>query len=298
MMKNIAVLLTVFNRKEKTLRCLDAIQMAAHQGLIPFSFKIFLTDDASTDGTFEAITAREYKFPIKLLKGTGQLFWNGGMIHSWKSALADKEDFDGYLWLNDDTEILPNFWKDLQKGDAYCKEKYGSSQILVGSTTDLEGKRFTYGGFDFGNPITLKDIFVVPDGVHYRECQCAHGNLTYIPQEVVDKMGIFTDKYVHSGGDHDYTYRAYKAGVKIVVLPQYVGKCDNDHAEDGFAKFMTMSLKERIDYLKSPLGYNLNNTLLFQKRCFPWRYPFVYVMGYTKALFPKVYFRLYRWLRK
>ena len=39
-------------------------------------------------------------------------------------------------------------------------------------------------------------------------------------------------------------------------------------------------------------------TLLFQKRCFPYRYPFVWVIGYVKALFPKLYLGFYKVLRK
>ena len=166
----------------------------------------------------------------------------------------------------------------------------------MGSTCSKDRKAFTYGGFNFANPITLKDVFVIPNS-DYQLCQCAHGNLTYVSRDVVDKMGIFTDEYIHSGGDHDYTYRAYKKGFPLIVLPSYVGICENDHPEDGYADFLNMPLKERIRYLKSPLGFNLHNTLVFQRRCFPYRYPFVWVMGYVKALFPKTYWKVYQWLR-
>jgi len=37
--------------------------------------------------------------------------------------------------------------------------------------------------------------------------------------------------------------------------------------------------------------------LVFQRRCFPYRYPFVWLMGYAKALFPNAYWKVYQSLR-
>lgn len=297
-MKQIAILLTVHNRREKTLACLDSVASTFNKEKPNISLAVFLTDDASTDGTADAIQTRDYPFPVHILQGDGSLFWNGGMINSWRAAIEAAEHYDGYLWLNNDTTVLPGFWEELSEADSYCLEKYAQSGIYVGSVCDNNNDgQLSYGGFNFTNPITLKDEFVVPNGT-IQPCQCAHGNLTYISQDVVDEMGIFTDEYIHSGGDHDYTYRAYKRGFPILVLPSFVGVCENDHPQDGYAAFLKMPLKERLRYLKSPLGFNLHNTLVFQRRCFPYRYPFVWVMGHLKALFPNTYWRIYQWLRK
>ena len=54
-MKQIAVLLTVFNRKEKTLLCLKNL----YQQTLPNEYRIdiYLTNDGCTDGTPEAARA-------------------------------------------------------------------------------------------------------------------------------------------------------------------------------------------------------------------------------------------------
>ena len=295
---HIAIIISVYNRREHTLACLDSVSVS--WGMWQKSqIEIFLTDDGSSDGTAQAIQARRYPMKINILKGDGTLFWNGGMINSWQAALEAEGHFDGYLWLNNDTTILPEFWEELEQTDLYCRDRYGKGGIYVGSTCggeDENGKRFTYGGFNFVNRWTLKDEFVIPNGT-FQSCQCAHGNLTYVSADVVDEMGIFTNEYIHSGGDHDYTYRAYKRGIPLLVLPSFVGVCENDHPEDGYAEFLKMPLKERLHYLKSPLGFNLHNTLVFQRRCFPYRYPFVWMMGYLKALFPNLYWKVYKKLR-
>lgn len=295
-MKRIAILLTVHDRRAKTLACLDSVAgvFAAAGGNL--SIAVFLTDDGSTDGTTDAIVARHYQFPVHLLQADGKLYWNGGMICSWKAALECTEEFDGYLWLNNDTTILPGFPAELCEADAYCRKTYGKGGVYVGSTCDRHQQHFTYGGFNFTNPITLRDEFVIPNG-RFQPCQCAHGNLTYVSADVVKKEGVFTDEYIHSGGDHDYTYRAYKHGFPLLVLPSYAGVCENDHPKDGYAEFLNMPLRKRLAYLNSPLGFNLHNTLVFQRRCFPYRYPFVWVMGHLKALFPHIYWRIYQRLR-
>ena len=291
----VAVLLTVYNRKEKTVRCLKSLYgVTETEGM---SFDVFITDDNSQDTTEEDVNRLFPNDNLYLLKGNGNLFWNGGMINSWKAALQ-KGGYDGYLWLNNDTELFPDLWNELKEADRYSRSQFGQGGIYVGSTCDKEKSKLTYGGFNFVSKLSLLDEFVIPDGT-FRNCQCAHGNIVYVSRDIVDKQGILCDKYLHGGGDHDYTYRAFQRGFPLFILRDYAGICENDH--DVFAdqgKFFNMNLKDRIDYLNSPMGYNLKNTLLFQQRCFPYRYPFVWIAGYMKALFPKTGSRFYRYLRR
>lgn len=292
-MKRIAIILTVFNRIDKTLLCLQSL---FHANKLNIKFKLFLTDDGSTDGTHEKVLARFPNEDIQILKGSGQLYWNGGMINSWQAAV-DQGGFDGYLWINNDCIIYPNLWTELAAADEYSKKQFGKGGIYVGSTQTLDEKKLSYGGFNFVNKWTLKDEFVYPNGT-FQNCQACHGNITYVSENVVSKEGIFCSQYIHSGGDHDYSYLAYKHNFPVFILREFVGKCENDHKEDGFFDFMNMPLKSRFSYLNSPLGFNLQNSLLFQKRCFPYRYPLVWIAGYMKAIFPKFTFALYRKLRR
>lgn len=291
---NIAVVITVFNRIEKTLHCLDSLLEDLDSSL-EVSADIFLTDDGSNDGTTDALMAHYVGKNLTILQGDGNLFWNGGMINSWKAAIAHG-GYDGYLWLNNDVVLLPGLWRQLCEADNYSQSTFGKSGIYVGSVKDATTGQFTYGGFDFKSKLTLKDEFKIPNG-EFQTCQCAHGNITYVSSEVVEKMGIFCEEYIHGGTDHDYTYLAHKAGFPIIVMKEYAGLCENDHC--GSQKGMDgMSLKERIAYLKSPFGLNLHNTLLFQKRCFPWRLPFTWIMAYLKVIFPGLSYKAYRLLRK
>lgn len=293
----IAALLTVYNRVEKTICCLTNLFQTL-EGIDETAVDVFITDDGSTDGTEDEIRRLFPQDNIYLLKGNGELFWNGGMINSWKAAL-NKGGYDGYLWLNNDTKLFPNLWSELKEAEHYSQLQFGQSGIYVGSTCNEEKTEFTYGGFNFIGKWLLKFEFIHPNG-SFQNCQCAHGNITYVSQNVVNKQGIFCEKYLHGGSDHDYTYRAYKRGrLPLFVLRDYVGVCENEHTESTWIKFSKMKLRDRIKFLEdSPFGFNLRNTLLFQKRCFPHRYPFVWFFGYMKAFFPQSYVKLNRYLRK
>ena len=81
-MKYWAVLLTVFNRKEKTLQCLSRLfdQLPVED----LQIDVFLTDDGCTDGTAEAV---ENLFPsVHLLKeavicsGIAGCSWRGRQL--------------------------------------------------------------------------------------------------------------------------------------------------------------------------------------------------------------------------
>lgn len=291
-MKSIAVLITVFNRKDKTQKCLESLwaDLQSHNDL---SIDVWLTDDGSTDGTRQMLSDSFPDRPTHVLDGDGSLFWNGGMINSWKAALRHG-GYDGYLWLNNDVVILPGLFDELVAADMYSTTSFGKKGIYVGSLQNMDMTCHTYGGFNFRNQISLKDDFVIPNG-HFQNCQCAHGNITYVSQEVVDVQGIFYEGYFHGGTDHDYTYLAYKSGFPIIVLRQYVGLCDNDH-KGSHESLKGLSLHRRLERLKK--DHSLRNALLFQKRCFPWRYPFALIMGYMKAVFPDISYSIYRFLRK
>lgn len=136
-MKTIAVLLTVFNRKDKTLQCLKRLY-----DLLPldgYQVDVYLTDDGCTDGTPEAVAEQ---FPqVNVIHAKGDLFWNRGMWTAWDTATKAK-DYDFYLWLNDDTFVYGNMLKVLTDAAVETNEK----AIIVGATENTGHSCITYGG--------------------------------------------------------------------------------------------------------------------------------------------------------
>src|SRR6476619_4525822 len=95
---NIAVVMTCHNRRNTTLACLHTLYEQKHH------CDVYLTDDGSYDGTAQGIKA-EYP-DVHILQGNGNLFWVGGMHLAFNEAI--KNQYDYYLWLNDDTFLEPN----------------------------------------------------------------------------------------------------------------------------------------------------------------------------------------------
>ena len=198
--------MTCFNRREETLRCLDAISSQA--GLALLKVSIFLVDDASTDGTASAVRNR---FPeVNVISGMGNLFWNRGMRMAFDEAR--KCDFDAYLWLNDDTMLSPDAlstllsaWKDLQRE--------GTDAIVTGSTFDRISGRRTYGGFRWTGKWRRTLIPVEPSHIPVA-CDTMNGNCTLIPRRVSEAVGNLDPSFHHSFGDMDYGFRARAQGFK------------------------------------------------------------------------------------
>ena len=234
---NIAVLMTVHNRKDITLECLNKFFSCDKLNL---NIDFFIVDDGSTDGTADAINVN---YPeVFILKGTGNLFWNRGMHYCWTQALNEKYDF--YLWLNDDTLLFPYALTDLintyQNNYKKC--------IVVGSICSPSNlSRVTYGG-RIGNRI------ISPDNLNSK-IQTFNGNLVLIPKEVVNTIGIIDPYFRHSFGDIEYGMRATKHKINIYITHRFVGTCER---HDFTMKCFNSKYKlvDRFKHFYSPLGLN------------------------------------------
>ena len=140
-MNHIAILLTVFNRKEKTIKCLRNI--TAQSLPADTKFDIYIVDGGSTDGTVESVKTQ---FPHVNIKTVDGVFWNRGMIEAWKMAEEKKRNgcnYDYYLWLNDDTFIYKDCIASLLRVSLLKKNR----TIVLGSTVDTQTRsKLTYGG--------------------------------------------------------------------------------------------------------------------------------------------------------
>lgn len=268
----IAVLLTTFNRKQKTIACLQSLQQQSMPKDVVLD--VHLTDDASADGTAEAVKAN---FPgTNVYTGTGNLFWAGGMRQTWKQAIQTNPDF--YLLLNDDTILNENaITVLLDTNDHSC--------ISIGSTCDKSGN-LSYGGWKLSSSFFWKNKMVYSD-TEQLTCDFGNANIMLVPARVVERIGILSDRFTHALADFDYTLKASRSGFAVRLAPGFLGSCENDHGNNW--KSGKVSLKQRIAYLKSPKGLSYSEYLYFIKNHFPLSYPSAVFKLWMKTLFPFIW---------
>lgn len=251
-MKTVAILLSVYNRREKTLSCIEACyrQFGDFKASGEYAFRIYMVDDGCTDDTSQYVSER---FPeVVIIKGSGNLFWNRGMILAWKTAAESTPDF--YLWLNDDTMLNEGALAVLLENSAFLRH----SAIVVGSTESASGV-LTYGGR------TRSGKIIMPDPVIPVTCDTFNGNIVLVPDSVYKILGTLDPCYTHSFGDYDYGVRAKKAGIDSVVAPGICGRCDRNPGIPQW-RDSKYSLRERYKALTGPKGRPFKEQFIYDNR--------------------------------
>lgn len=240
---------------------------------------VFVLDAGSSDGTADAIGS---EFPkVRLLRGDPSIYWNAGMRVVFGVAMRD--DFDHYIWLNDDTNLYPDAIS--RSLDVYHRLRALGEErpIIVGTTQDPNSHEPTYGGI-------VRSIWFYP--FRYRlanvtekplRCHTINGNFVLIPQEAAKVTGNLNEAFTHSMGDHDYGLRARKVGCSLWVAPGYVGTCTRNGIQ-GTWKDESLSFRERWRKLNGPKGMPPREYLTFTRLHGGALWPFLWLYPYVRAI--------------
>lgn len=281
----------------KTLSCLKTLYEVAEKynkkqnlkSLIQLT--VYLTDDGCSDGTSDAIRTEFPERDIQILQGTGSLYWCGGMRFAWQKALDSEINWDYFLLLNDDVELMDNLFDELLATNDYCIKHYGQVGVYSGITCSaLDHSITTYGGNVWTNKFLGKSKRLIPSG-NPQMCDTANANILLVPQSVVKKIGIFYDGYIHGCADYDYAILARGSNIPVLVTSNFCGYCEYDHdsAAKHAEKVKKMNLSQRKKHFLNPLQSNVDY-LTFIKRNFIIRYPFVFLGRFLNIYFPDLYY--------
>jgi GT2 family glycosyltransferase len=259
--------MTCHNRREQTLACLGRLFSQT------LELNVFLVDDCSTDGTADAVKAL---FPhVRILTGSGDLFWCRGMRLAWEQAAPDDPDF--YLWLNDDTHLFPgalvamlSTWSAAGRPDT----------IVIGSCSDPATGQRTYGGQwrASGHPTDLRPVY---PGTSAIPCDTFQSNLLLVPRAVFKRIGML-DNFSHAIGDTDYGYRAWKAGCQCLIAPGYLAACPANPSPTYW--FKGPSRRERWRLMNGRKGLPFRDWLRFARRHGGPLWPKYWVRPYVRIL--------------
>lgn len=301
-MKNafkIAVLLTCFNRKEKTIKALMSVQKAAeiynssHDSRL--TLHVFLTNDGCNDGTPEAARALFLPEEINIIDSDGNSYWAGGMRLAWKQAMDSHLKWDFYLLINDDVEFVPSAFETLFYTHEYAITKYGKGGVYSGFIcSKSEPNRIIYGAKSYKKNLLSKAYDLSPTGAP-QQCLMVNANILMVCPNVVDGIGQLDTVFIHGGADWDYGIRASRAGFPVLATPEICGVGENDHDNDfqERKKVVKMSLSERRSFLNKPnKGYQ--DALYFFKRYNKFKF-FITKLAYQINLYlPSLFYNLNR----
>jgi GT2 family glycosyltransferase len=242
----IAVLLTCYNRREHTLACLDSIHANAVAGV---SVNVYLVDDASTDGTAEAVAVA---YPdVHVSVSSGDLFWGGGMRLAFNRAVPASPDF--LLWINDDVTLYPDALARLLIASNAIPAEQRERSIVVGSSRDPITGETTYGGVERTDRLRRMAFSLIEPKDTVQPCETMNGNIVLVPRSVYQILGNIDRRFTHAMGDYDYGLRAGVAGCHVFIAPGHLGTCRLNLAVGSFFDTQ-LSRRERIRLAFSPKG--------------------------------------------
>jgi len=221
----IAIIVLNYKGLEDTLDCIQSIEKVNKS---TYSLKIIVVDNASGDGSSEALSKLKY---IEFIASPKNLGYSGGMNLGIEFAL--KRNANYVILLNNDTYVDENFIENLLKtaksadiispkiyfapGSEFHKGRYKKSDL---------GRVIWYAG----GKIDWENIIGIHEGVDEidkgqfksKKISLATGCCMMVSSEVFKKIGLFDEKYFLYVEDMDFCYRAHRAGYKILFSSKSV----------------------------------------------------------------------------
>lgn len=211
-MKRVAVVILNFKVRELTLKCLESVLKSSFKNLL-----IIVIDNNSKDGL-------ELELPklkaVHFIQTGTNLGYTGGNNVGIKYAL--KQGCDFIFVLNPDTTVEPQRISYLIK--AFDNPSVGavSPKILFAGT-----KKIWYAGgiFDKANVIGSHRGVDKQDQDQYNEAEetdYVTGAALFIRSDVLERVGLFDERYFLYYEDADLSFRIKRAGFKCWYEPRAI----------------------------------------------------------------------------
>jgi len=199
----VSVIIVNYNGRTLLEKCLQSLMKNTYQ-----NFEVILVDNNSEDDSIEFV---KNTYPsviiIKLEKNYGFAYPNNVGVKNTKG--------DFLLFLNNDTEVTPNFLNELVKTAQKDSEIVILQSLLLRKNGDVD----SCGDFidNLGRAFHSKKI---PEGVE--PILSARGASMMVRKEKFVALGGFDEEFYFSYEDVDLGWRAWIWGYKVVLVPTSV----------------------------------------------------------------------------
>ncbi len=210
--KKVAVIILNYKLKELTLKALLSVQKSSYKNLL-----IIVVDNNSGDNLGEDI--KTFK-DVLFIQNDQNLGFSGGNNVGILEAL--KQGVDYCFILNPDAEVRVDTIKNLVDGAIS-----GGASVAGPKVYFSDSNIIWYGGgvFDVKNVLGSHRGVDEEDRGQYDiplETDFVTGAAMLISKEVLDKVGLFDERYFLYYEDSDLCYRAKIKGFKVMYIPKSV----------------------------------------------------------------------------
>lgn len=202
-----------YNGKADTIECLRSLQKISYTNA-----KTLVVDNASTDGTAEAIRS---EFPwVELIVNERNLMFSGGNNVGIHHAIDCGASF--VMLLNNDTTVHPEFVTHLVQATT-DNPSIGVAGPKIYYYDDPQRIWFAGGRIEWWkgwiSHIGIRDY---DNGQHEvsRSIDYVSGCCMFIGRNVIEKVGMLDDRYFIYGEDADLCIRTSRAGYLLQYVPQ------------------------------------------------------------------------------
>ena len=208
----VCIVIPTWNLCDPLLECLHSLTALDYS-----HYQVVVVDNASTDGTGEAV---ENVFPdVHIITNDANRGYAGGLNVGIRYALENSADY--VLALNNDTIVEPTFLNRLVQ----VAESDGRVGIVSPKVLDESDRRriqFSLGERVYGwSPVPLSIGHRKPDGPQYSgrmEFDYVSGCAILIKRRVFEEIGLFDTSFFMYYEDADFCRRARDRGYRILCV--------------------------------------------------------------------------------
>ncbi|MDX6528255.1 MAG: hypothetical protein QOH41_545 [Blastocatellia bacterium] len=206
------IVIPTYNRWDEARVSLECILGSTYR-----DFKIVLVEDACTDGTVERCRA---DFPeVEILHGDGELWWSGAINIGTQHALDQGAEL--VMWINDDVRVEPETIAHL----VATVERNGPKSIACAriKLTDSSAPEWRGEPPPWHPEFQLSPLSALPE---HGDVPIEHppgGQGVIIPARCFRDVGLIDARnFPHYWADHDFHYRAMRAGYEYFIATEAV----------------------------------------------------------------------------
>ena len=248
-----AIVLVTYGQWEKTEHCLKDLRTLPGE-----SFRVFVVDNGSTDGTPQNI---ERDFPeVRLLCPNANLGFGAANNRGVALALESGENFDSIFLLNNDTRVPQGTLEALQRDLSHFPEDVVSPRLLNadGSVqknwfSEIPHLQFFLNAFrtkSSAERYVHGETVSIPN-TPFREARWTNAAAWLMTVETWNRVGGFDEKFFMYYEDVDWAYRARKAGIRFLIdTENALVHLDGGSAKSGLSRSMQHDSSQLYFYRK------------------------------------------------